>query len=1796
MPATLDELMAPDSGTSKSAAQTSPAKPAKSSGGRTLDELMASPSKASSSSSSSPSFFAGLEPSNWFKDPLGPIGRGVSQGVGQVASLMSHSPIGPPETAGMGRPEVFAAFGQPKVAADLKQYNEQAEVAKEKWRAHIHDVVKSYNPDPKTTGLMYQTIQGIARVGSEALLGGPMAAPVVGATETEAKYRELKEAGVDDKTATDVAAVTGAMMAAGIVMPMAFGAGIVTKAVTGGTSNVLLGMAGRKAEHEILKNGGYTQLANQSQVFEPSAIALDALIGGGFGALVGARPKEAAEILRDPENLKKLEQLEEKHGPGVKPDADFVKPVDPKLAEYLKKRWAPLVEEAKKPLEDIAKAQEKQKIKAQKDEQRAREKELEPPNLKTVIKGLSRKPPPRVNVPETPPLLEYKPVMYGSLDGQAMINDPRVQHQVVNKSPPRLEERLAVAFGKDESAVDTHLKNLFLRSIPGKTGEANPNVTPEPKTGEMTSVEVHSEEGKPEGDVESKPGIVSTVGKRLFTAEGKQVTAAYGLWKDLHTRMKPLYQAVANILGRSDGLVGTAHYYLDEMISATDHPALKSLLESIRKHVDDFDIFKKKPKAPGAEGEYAAGPHFIRMLWSKSFMNDWKGTATLIHEIVHGATTRFMYLFPNHKSVVRLRELRNEAYARAQRMAKDLGVDIHTQYGFSEVHQKSSGIQHLDDEAGPDNKSVDEFLTEAMSNPIFQRTLMLSEKYATPGFKIQLPLVNEVAKAIREMFGIKGVEEAKLLDEVFHHGQEVMKEQAALTATGAFKGEWWNRIREITKASKKPEMTADRARLKEIQDSLGQKLWGKNKERDPELRKKIQEQYDEIQWRRLQADNAAERLDNSNKMVPAFPGFGPRLPIGTRLMASHGFRYPEPTKAVVVGHSAPISTNEGLMFQHIVDFGNGDERRIARSNISEVMSPRPVTAIPLNQLSASVRDALDGVDPGPAPKAAPALGPDESPFERAFSYVKDAANTVPAIRTATGKIAAYTEEIIRNIAPEGLGKNAQLAAAHIAKSLTTMKSRDAQTIGRSAERRAFWDRNLNQGMDFIDKFETGQAFTDPTLRAAAEAYRNWMGDLAARDKELKINYEPQENYISHLFEDPEQVSFELTKRYGTKWGDPYFMKDRVGRTFKELVDHGYVPRYKNPEDIFLARDHASNVAHMQIEMLQDLERSGLAVKIETGKRGENLTDRPEGFAATPRRAPNGKRYWVEEQTYQVIHNAFDSKSLWSAGGIAGDAYRGMMGIKNHIVPLRLFGLFHAMHVGSVINNAAALTRASKSLLAGSISPKAWLKDVATGLIPGSGLWSSSANRILQAYYGKLDATKLSQSDQLLLTYMNEGGLVPGMSSQDRMNGMDLFAQAMRRGEYLKATTRTFSAALAAFQYPMFHIWIPNMKIAAYTKDIATALHLNPELVTNTDKRRLAFRKISKSVDNRFGEMSYDTLFINRWVKDLAVLNTLSLGWQVGFIREYGGGGVEIVKAPFTKGGLQEKARTGQLDRALFAAFYVAMATAVTGLMSKALSNMWPTGEDYFYPRTGEMNSDGTPKRVNTPFFTREIASIMKHVKAEGLMAGMTDLVEAKGSGVWSTMKEVATGVNSLGQEIRDPDGTLYQKLKQTVGALLKENQPIAMQKSSAADSVKAKALSFAGFNEAPKYATQPEFVTDIKKTFQKYHGRPLTPYENAAYSDEVHELRKYQDSPDDYDRMLDAIQFKYDLTDNEIAKLDKKVGKGEDPTLTLFGQLDWRQQKKILDKHWNEMSEDQQEDYLKRSNKEHLRDNYEPPQ
>ncbi|HFK7352333.1 TPA: hypothetical protein ACGZW3_004604 [Escherichia coli] len=187
--------------------------------------------------------------------------------------------------------------------------------------------VKRLTPDAATTGTAGQVLYGLFDMGGQAVVGTTLGGPVGGAAAVTSlqgfsEFERLTAQGVDFRTAQEAGLVQGITAGAGTLIPISLGlraGGALAEGVaaqlarTGESSvrraaatavratpdiayaagtNIAFGMAQRGLTAKTLRDGGYSEMANQYDVLDRQAIAIDAVLGvafGGVGRFINSR-------------------------------------------------------------------------------------------------------------------------------------------------------------------------------------------------------------------------------------------------------------------------------------------------------------------------------------------------------------------------------------------------------------------------------------------------------------------------------------------------------------------------------------------------------------------------------------------------------------------------------------------------------------------------------------------------------------------------------------------------------------------------------------------------------------------------------------------------------------------------------------------------------------------------------------------------------------------------------------------------------------------------------------------------------------------------------------------------------------------------------------------------------------------------------------------------------------------------------------------------------------------------------------------------------------------------------------------------------------------------------------------------------------------------------------------------------------------------------------------------------------------------------------------------------------------
>ena len=165
--------------------------------------------------------------------------------------------------------------------------------------------------------------------------------------------------------------------------------------------------------------------------------------------------------------------------------------------------------------------------------------------------------------------------------------------------------------------------------------------------------------------------------------------------------------------------------------------------------------------------------------------------------------------------------------------------------------------------------------------------------------------------------------------------------------------------------------------------------------------------------------------------------------------------------------------------------------------------------------------------------------------------------------------------------------------------------------------------------------------------------------------------------------------------------------------------------------------------------------------------------------------------------------------------------------------------------------------------------------------------------------------------------------------------------------------------------PLFEKYIPMVKRGAFASRMEDFLKENPGATqAEIDK---AATGIADSIDNRFGELNQDNLFWQRWMKQVAQITLLSPTWNLGTIREIGGGIKDAM------GSLPAIAKgKGITDRTAYVAALAAQTALLNGVATYMKTGEAPKGKDFMAYRTGGTTPSGAPERAATPGYQKDV--------------------------------------------------------------------------------------------------------------------------------------------------------------------------------------------------------------------------------
>lgn len=625
--------------------------------------------------------------------------------------------------------------------------------------------------------------------------------------------------------------------------------------------------------------------------------------------------------------------------------------------------------------------------------------------------------------------------------------------------------------------------------------------------------------------------------------------------------------------------------------------------------------------------------------------------------------------------------------------------------------------------------------------------------------------------------------------------------------------------------------------------------------------------------------------------------------------------------------------------------------------------------------------------------------------------IKGIGGAVSKSGTMGQAVQAGSKNIQAIIAPSTVDESAGRAAAvtRAETGFAAQKSAQAET---SLE--PFWREigaagpaNQRAFIQYVESRSKGASLLDPKLQPLADEMKSLYDevhkDLGTLNRSQKTGF--IEDYYRHQW-----VRDDTSERIFSKEGNKSFTKERHIPTIEEGIKLGLTPRTLDPVQTTL--EYVTNARRFIAanKILQEGEKVGDVVFRPMGFKGKFPTNENWVPIEGSLGRKGGGQLYAKEGWARVYNN-------WRSPGFtgaAGDVMHAMRRTSNTITGMEL-GL-SGFHFTTMVNEAIIndVAKAVADLSGGAV------KEAIKGIIkaPTAPVRLFKEGKALEkVYLGKAAGTREMREMAELLA--DAGGRAKGMGhAQDyEYTSMGNFWKAWNRGalesefkQYgqnikdapLTGTAKTVASlvgrTMQSVMAPLFETYIPRIKTGAFYDTMGQWLRANP-LATRAQKADQA-RIIWDSIDNRFGESVNDNIFWKQHMKQVAMLSMRSYSWNVGTIREIGGGVADIARHKMTP-----------------RAAYVIALPIVYGTIG-ALYQKMKTGEnpidmdDLIAPRTGGTDpATGLPERMIMPGYMKDVF---------GWWRDPAELAKHKLSTFLTTIMEGVSGKDWRGAPIAPP--------------------------------------------------------------------------------------------------------------------------------------------------------------------------------
>jgi hypothetical protein len=477
-----------------------------------------------------------------------------------------------------------------------------------------------------------------------------------------------------------------------------------------------------------------------------------------------------------------------------------------------------------------------------------------------------------------------------------------------------------------------------------------------------------------------------------------------------------------------------------------------------------------------------------------------------------------------------------------------------------------------------------------------------------------------------------------------------------------------------------------------------------------------------------------------------------------------------------------------------------------------------------------------------------------------------------------------------------------------------------------------------------------------------------------------------------------------------------------------------------------------------------------------------------------------------------------------------------MAVGNRLKQIQLIGPFHAgfTSMETMISKGAA---GLENLASGH------LKEAGKA---AAGIPTAAITNARQGYKGLQEYVRPGSSGDPEITkqinFLEMGGFRPHQDKIFQSQGLDRAMKSARQGAMGKLAINIPDAILDSITKPIMEHLVPLQKTGAAMDLAKIALEkLGPN--PTKDQLQQASREVNTEIDNRMGQVNYDTWHMHRKVKDLMMLLERAPGWNTGTWKLLAGGIKNIPKNAVSIA----QGKGFATHNTAYLISMLAVGAVSSALIQKTLTGKNPESAlDLVMPQTAEKDANGNNIRMTMPTYGKELAALLHGVDSpEKLASNATEMGVNKLNPMLSAVGQLARNKDYFGTDIYDPDASRVDKLKSVGKFAAKQLIPFGAQNwqkgTESGKSTTQKVAGLAGFTQAPKRFNETaaqEKSQDLMDRKYGGMGKSLEQSENAkANAKLVAELRKNPKSPIVQKAVDDGT-----ITSKTAIQLAKKAG------------------------------------------------------